>query len=195
MQPDAPTSSSREEQIATRIAELGAEIAPAFGGSEICVVGLMKSCLVFMADLIRAIPSDLTCPLPAGHVAARGGGGRVRTDIVYSTDDPLRGPGHPAARRHHRHRDHPELPARPHPRARPRSLKVCALIDKPRERKIDVHPDWARFHAQGARADRFLVGYGLDYAERYRGLPYIGHHPPAGAGPRRSARSALPPES
>jgi len=51
------------DQIARRIAEVGAEIGRAFEGREICVVGLMKSCLVFMADLIRAIPSDLTVHL------------------------------------------------------------------------------------------------------------------------------------
>ena len=60
---------------------------------------------------------------------------------------------------------------------RPRSLKVCALIDKPGDRKIDVQIDWAAFTLREPMADRFLVGYGLDHAERYRGLPYIGTIP------------------
>ena len=60
---------------------------------------------------------------------------------------------------------------------KPRSLKVCALIDKPGERKIDVHPDWSAFTLEKTPPDRFLVGYGLDYAESYRGLPYIGTIP------------------
>ena len=67
----------------------------------------------------------------------------------------------------------------------PQSLKVCALIDKPRERKIDVHPDWAAFSLQDPLPrDRFIVGYGLDWADNYRGLPYLGTIP----------RPAPPPE-
>jgi hypoxanthine phosphoribosyltransferase len=60
---------------------------------------------------------------------------------------------------------------------KPRSLKVCALINKPGERKIDVHPDWSAFTLDQAPSDRFLVGYGLDHDESYRGLPYIGTIP------------------
>ena len=60
---------------------------------------------------------------------------------------------------------------------RPRSLKVAALIDKPGDRKIEVQLDWAAFTLKEAAGDRFLVGYGLDHAERYRGLPYIGTIP------------------
>jgi hypoxanthine phosphoribosyltransferase len=60
----------------------------------------------------------------------------------------------------------------------PRSLKVCALIDKPMDRKIDVRPDWALFTLKEPLADgRFIVGYGLDHAEHYRGLPYLGTIP------------------
>jgi hypoxanthine phosphoribosyltransferase len=60
---------------------------------------------------------------------------------------------------------------------KPRNLKVCALIDKPGERKIDVHPDWTAFTIETSAPDRFLVGYGLDHGESYRGLPYIGTIP------------------
>ena len=60
---------------------------------------------------------------------------------------------------------------------RPRSLKVAALIDKPADRKIEVQVDWAAFTLKEPVGERFLVGYGLDYAERYRGLPYIGTIP------------------
>src|SRR5437867_10520174 len=69
-----------------------------------------------------------------------------------------------------------------------RSLKVCALIDKPGERKIDVHPEWAAFTLREPLEDRFLVGYGLDYAESYRGLPYIGTIPLPGAGRPRGVQ-------
>jgi hypoxanthine phosphoribosyltransferase len=59
----------------------------------------------------------------------------------------------------------------------PASLRVCALVDKPEARKIDVHPDWSAFTLREAMADRFLVGYGLDWMERFRGLPFLGTIP------------------
>ena len=59
----------------------------------------------------------------------------------------------------------------------PASLRVSTLVDKPEARKIDVHPDWTAFPVHEPMADRFLVGYGLDWMERFRGLPFIGTIP------------------
>jgi hypoxanthine phosphoribosyltransferase len=169
-----------ETQIARRIDELGREIGGAFAGSDLAVVGLMKSCLIFMADLVRRIPLDLTCHfLETSSLREQGAGsGSMRTAIVYSTEIPYEG------------RDILLLDdvidtgitlsfLLDHIRERrPRSLKVCALIDKPGDRKIDVHPDWAAFTLKESLKDgRFIVGYGLDYAEGYRGLPYLGTIP------------------
>jgi hypoxanthine phosphoribosyltransferase len=167
-----------EAQIARRMDELGREIGQSFAGSELCVVGLMKSCLVFMADLIRKIPLDLTCHFVVASSLRDQGAGSVRTEIVYSTEIPYEGKNILLLDDvidtgitlnflldHIRER-------------RPRSLKVCALIDKPGDRKIDVHPDWAAFTLKESLKDgRFIVGYGLDHAEGYRGLPYLGTIP------------------
>ena len=169
------------ERIRERVAELGIEITAAFEGREVCVVGIMKSCLVFMADLIRAIPLPTTCHFVRASTLP--GGGAAATDISYSAEVPFEG----------RHilllddivdtgitlsflLDHIR-------EARPATLKVCALIDKPGRRKVDVRPDWAAFTLEEDRGG-FLVGYGLDYAERYRGLAYIGtiQRPLPGAG-------------
>lgn len=175
-----------QEEIAARIRAVGSEIGSAFGGQELCVVGLMKSCLVFMADLIRAIPLPMTCHFLQSSSLNEIGSGTARTDIVYSTDIPYAG----------RHvlllddiidtgitlrflLDH----IREHG---PASLRVCALIDKPGERKTDVHPDWTAFSVPSP-GDGFIVGYGLDYQERYRELPYLATIPfpaPAAAGRR-----------
>jgi hypoxanthine phosphoribosyltransferase len=171
--PARPAVLFSEDEIQKRIAEVGGEIGRAFAGSEVCVVGLMKSCLVFMADLIRAIPRELSVHLLRVQAQDEAGG----PGVLFSMPIPYEGRdilllddiidtgvtlsyllGH--IREHH-----------------PRSLRVCALIDKPRERKVDVHADWALFRLDEAPADRFLVGYGLDYNERYRGLPYIGTIP------------------
>jgi hypoxanthine phosphoribosyltransferase len=166
-----------EAQIARRVAELGREITAALAGHEVYVVGLMKGSLVFMADLIRRIDLDLTVHLVRVTSQREQTGGRVLTEIVYATAVPLEGKdvlllddivdtgitlsyllGH----------IHEHAPA---------SLRVCALVNKPEARKIDVHPDWSAFSVHEPMADRFLVGYGLDWMERFRGLPYIGTIP------------------
>ncbi len=173
------------EEIARRVAQIGGEVTRSYAGSdELCVVGLMKSCLVFMGDLIRHIEMPLTCHfLRAASLTEEGSGSRsARTDIVYSTEIPYEG-------RHILLLDDmidtgitmsfllDQIRERG-----PRSLKVCTLLDKPEIRKIDVHPEWAAFTVKDT-PDRFIVGYGLDWAEHYRGLPYLGTIPrPAQAG-------------
>jgi len=177
-----------EQQIAQRVGELGPQIGEAYAGRELTVVGLMKGCLVFMADLIRKIPADLSVHLVRVTSQREQEAGTARTEIIYTATVPYEG------------RDILILDdivdtgitlnfLLDHIRERkPRSLKVCALIDKPGERKIDVHLEWAAFTLKEPLEDRFLVGYGLDYAESYRGLPYIGTIPLPGAGRPRSVQ-------
>jgi len=173
-----------EERIARRVAELGEEIAKAFEGREICVLGLMKGSLVFLADLIRKIPLDLTLHLVRVTSHREQARGSIQTEIMYSTAVPLEG------------RDVllvndivdtgitlSYLLAHIHEHG-PKSLKVCSLLDKPEARKIAVHPDWTAFPVHEPVADQFMVGYGLDWMERFRGLPFIGTIPrPPRSGP------------
>jgi hypoxanthine phosphoribosyltransferase len=165
-------------QIAERVADLGRTVSEAFRDREVTVVAMMKGCLVFAADLIRVMDLDLTCHFLRSSSLRDQGAKMRRTDIVFSTDVPYEG------------RDILLLESvvdtgitlsflldhiREH---QPRSVKVCALVDKPAERKIDVHPDWAAFTLSEPLADgRFIVGYGLDHAEHYRGLPFLGTIP------------------
>jgi hypoxanthine phosphoribosyltransferase len=164
-----------EDEIRERVVQLGAEITRAFAERELCVLALVKGSLVFMADLVRRIPLDLSLHLVRVTSQRERSAGRVITEIIFSSESvPLAGRdvlliddvvdtgitlsyllGHV-----HEHG--------------PRSLKVCSLIDKPGERKIGVHPDWSAFTLREPGPDRFLVGYGLDWQERYAGLPFIG---------------------
>jgi hypoxanthine phosphoribosyltransferase len=183
-----------EEQIKTRLGELATEIGEAYAGEPVALVGLMKSCLVFTADLLRAIPGETTCHFLRATAAAGESRG-LRTDIVYSGDAPYEGHNillltdivdtgitlnfvleHIVEHN-------------------PASLRVCALLDKPGERKVDVNLDkpgerkvdvnldWTMFQIEQPLEDRFVVGYGLDFQERYRGLPYIGTVPRPGPRP------------
>jgi len=166
-----------EEQIARRVAALGEEITAAAAGQSLSVLGLMKGSLVFMADRIRRIPLDLTVHLVRVTTQRERAAGRVITEIAFSTPARLEG-------RHVLLLDDivdtgitlSYLLAHIHEHG-PASLRVCALVDKPESRKIDVHPDWTAFPVHEPMADRFLVGYGLDWMERFRGLPFIGTVP------------------
>jgi hypoxanthine phosphoribosyltransferase len=175
------------EQIDARVRVLGAEVGQACAGQELCVVGLMKSCLVFMADLIRAIPLPQTCYFLQSASLREKGGAAASADIIYSTDIPYAG----------RHvlllddiidtgvtlrflLDHINDHA-------PASVRVCTLIDEPAERKTDVRPDWAAFSIDKP-CDRFIVGYGLDYLQRYRELPYLATIPLAKPGTPQANR-------
>ena len=80
-----------EEQIQARVRQLGTEIGAVLAGEEVCVVGLMKSCLVFMADLIRVIPRPQTCHFLQTSSLREIGSATARTDIVYSADIPYAG--------------------------------------------------------------------------------------------------------
>lgn len=166
-----------EERIARRVAELGAEITRAFEGRELRVLGKMEGCVVFMADLVRHIPLDLTIHQVRVSVHREQAAGVARTEIAYATDVALEGQDVLLVEDvvdtgitlsyllSHVH----QLGAR--------SVRVCTLVDKPGSRKIDVHPDWAAFSLDTPLEDRFLVGYGLGWKGRYRALPYVGTIP------------------
>ena len=170
----APSVLYSQQDIARRVSEIGGDVGRAYTSEEICLVGLMKSCLVFMADMMRAIPLEMNCYFLRAATLQEGTGS-VRTDIVYSTDIPYEG-------RHIVLLDDiidtgitlSFLVNHIQERS-PRSLKVCALIDKPSDRKIDVQADWAAFTIKEPLG--FIVGYGLDFEEKYRGLPYLGTIP------------------
>ena len=153
------------------------EVARAFEGREVCLVGLMKSCLVFRAT--SSAPCHWkTCHFLQAVAARAGGAGPLRTDIVYSTEHPLTGPRLLLPRGLCGHGDHVSFTGDHIREHGPQSLKVCVLIDKPGDRKVDVRPDWAVHTVrEPLKDDRFIVGYGLDHAEHYRGLPFLGTIP------------------
>lgn len=156
--------------LASRVADLATAIRAAIPEDDIHFVGVLKGAVPFMADLIRAVPGPVTIDFIA--VSSYGGGtsssGEVRMlkDLEASLDG-----------RHviivedivdtgltlHYLQDLLRL-------RNPRSLRTACLLSKPSRRKIEVPVDFVGFTIE----DRFVVGYGLDYDERYRNLPYIG---------------------
>ena len=158
------------EQIAARVTALGEQISRDYADRRLVLVSVLKGSFVFTADLARAIKSQLRVEF----LGVRSYGEDTTTSgVVQITQDlsrPIEGEdvllvedivdtGLTIAHLL-------ELMAT----RRPSSVKVCALLHKPARTKIEVPIDYLGFTIE----DRFVVGYGLDWAERYRNLPYIG---------------------
>ena len=157
------------EELRRRVAELGEEISADYRDRDLLLVGVLKGAVFFMADLMRhlTIPCEIDFMAISSYGDSTDSSGVVR--ILKDLDINIEGRdvlvvedivdsgltlsylvGNLAARR-------------------PASLEVCALLTKPARRKADIRCRYVGFEI----ANRFAIGYGLDYAERYRTLPYV----------------------
>ena len=158
-----------EEEIQKKVAEMGKKISEDFRDKDPLFVGVLKGCFIFMADLMRHV--TINCSMDFMAVSSYSGTtstGAVKINKDLSED--IEG----------RHIIIVEdildsgvtlnylknfLLVR-----KPASISIATLMDKPARRKADVYADYSCFEIP----DAFVVGYGLDYNERYRNLPYIG---------------------
>jgi hypoxanthine phosphoribosyltransferase len=169
-----PTVLFSREQIAKRVQGLAWQISSDYAGREVLAVGILKGSWVFLADLVRSmsIPVAVDFMMATSYGAGTTSSGKV--GMVLDLKSPVR------------NRDVlvvedivdsgltlkcvvDELRLR-----NPRSLKVVTLMDKPSRRSVDIRVDYVGFEVP----DRFVVGYGVDFAEHYRNLPYIGYIDP-----------------
>jgi hypoxanthine phosphoribosyltransferase len=159
-----------ETALQTRISELGAEISADYEGRDLLLVGVLKGAVFFMADLMRrlTVPCEIDFMAISSYGAATDSSGVVRIlkdldaniaerDVLVVEDIIDSGLTLSYLMR--------TLRAR-----RPTSLEICTLLTKPERREIDVPVRYVGFEIP----NRFVIGYGLDFAERYRNLPYIG---------------------
>lgn len=159
-----------EQQLADKVAELGARISVDYEGKNPLVVSVLKGSYVFMADLTRKI--TIPCNVDFMAVSSYGAGTKTTGEVQIIKDIGSKIDG--------RHLIIVEdildsgvtlsflmkiLKARG-----AASIRLCTLLSKPERRKVDVPIDYLGFEIP----DAFVVGYGLDYAEKYRNLPYIG---------------------
>jgi len=156
------------EQIAAKVAEMGARISSDFAGQPIVLIGVLKGAAIFLADLARQISLDLSFDFIA--VSSYGNSmtsGELK--LVKDADESVEGKNVILVE------DILDtgvtltylkklLLAR-----QPRALKVAALLDKRAARKVPVEADYVGFEIP----DQFVVGYGLDFAQRYRNLPHV----------------------
>jgi hypoxanthine phosphoribosyltransferase len=157
------------EDLARRVKELGAQISADYAGEPLMLVGILKGANIFMADLARAIPDRIQMEFMV--VSSYGNGTEssgqieilkdIRGDLkgknillvediidtgltLKSLQEYLNGRG-------------------------AKSVRICTLLDKPERRKANVHVDYVGYEVP----NEFIIGYGIDYAEYYRNLPYI----------------------
>ena len=159
-----------QEQIAARVRELGGQITKDYAGHNVVLVCVLKGSFVFTADLARAI--DL--PLRVDFLGTRSYGEDTESSgVVQITQDLSRPIDHEDVILCEDIVDTGLTVAYVIDLLRtrnPKSVKVCALLHKPARARVEVQVDYLGFTIE----DRFVVGYGLDHAERYRNLPYIG---------------------
>src|SRR5215467_2116449 len=159
-----------EAVLQTRIVELGRIISGQYRGTDLILLGILRGAVMFMADLARqlAMPLELDFMAISSYGNTTESTGVVR--ILKDLDEPIE-------------RKHVLIVEdildtgltlgylmENLKRRNPASLAICALLDKQRARDRIVEPRYTGFHIP----DRFVVGYGLDYAQKYRNLPYIG---------------------
>jgi hypoxanthine phosphoribosyltransferase len=158
------------EQIAARVRELGTQIAHDYAGRNLVLVCVLKGSFVFASDLARSI--DI--PLRIDFLGVRSyGEGTESSGVVQITQDLSRPIEHEDVLLVEDIVDTGLTVAHLIDLLRtraPASVKVCSLLHKPARARVSVAIDYLGFTIE----DRFVVGYGLDFAERYRNLPYIG---------------------
>ena len=159
-----------EEKIASIVRNMGRQISEDYVGKNLFMVSVLKGSLVFMADLMRAVTIpcsiDFLSVSSYGNGTASSGEGRILKDLDCSLEgkdllivEDILDSGMTLSFLLK------TLSAR-----NPASIRLCTFLDKPERRRVDIRPDYV-----GAEVpDKFIVGYGLDYAEKYRNLPYIG---------------------
>lgn len=160
-----------EEQIRNRIAELGEELTRDYAGKNPLIVGVLKGVVVFYADMVRQIkvPSEMDFMWISSYAGTNSTGSMV---VKRDVSDDIRG----------RHvliledifdtGNSLDFVVNHLKSKEPASLKICTLLDKPERRNpsITLQADYVGFTIPNA----FVVGYGLDYNEHYRNLPYVG---------------------
>ena len=160
-----------EEELKAKVRELGAQISRDYEGKNLVLVSILKGSVVFMADLMRAV--SIPCSIDFMVVSSYGGSNTTSSGlvkIIKDLDGDLSGKDVlivediiDSGRTLYYLIDILK-------KRNPKSVHLCTLLDKPERRVRDVKVDYTCFNIP----DEFVVGYGLDYAQKYRNLPYIG---------------------
>lgn len=159
-----------EDKVDERIMQLGEQISKDYAGQQIHLIGILKGSIFFICELAKRISIPVTMDFMS--VSSYGAGTKSTgvVKLIKDLDEPIEGKhvlvvediidsGHTLSYLLK------NLSSR-----NPASIRLCTLLDKPERREVDVDVDYQGFRIP----DEFVIGYGLDYDQRYRNLPYIG---------------------
>ena len=159
-----------EDKVDERIAQLGEQISKDYEGKQVHLIGILKGSIFFICELAKRI----TVPVTRDFMSVSSYGAGTKSSgvvkLIKDLDEPIEGKdvlvvediidsGHTLSYLLK------NLSSR-----NPASIRLCTLLDKPERREVDVEVDYQGFRIP----DEFVIGYGLDYDQRYRNLPYIG---------------------
>ncbi len=158
-----------QEQMRTRIRELGRQIASDYAGKDLVLVGVLKGAYAFYADLARAIriPMRVEFIVVTSYGSGKRSSGKVK--LVSDLAEPIAGKDVLLVEDIVDSGLTIQHLIKTMSRRKPRTLKVCTLLSKPERRKVEVDLEYGGFKIP----NRFVVGYGLDYQQQYRNLPYL----------------------
>ena len=171
MHDDIKTILVSEEQLKAKVAELGAQISRDYAGKNLVLVSILKGSVVFMADLMRAV--SIPCNIDFMVVSSYGGSNTTTSGlvkIIKDLDGDLSGKDVLIVEDIIDSGRTLSYLIEILKQRNPNSIRLCTLLDKPERRVRDVRVDYCCFNIP----DEFVVGYGLDYAQKYRNLPFIG---------------------
>lgn len=159
-----------EEELQKRIGELGQQLAKDYDGKEPIFVGVLKGVVNFFTDMVRATP--IRCQYEFMAVSSYGGGTSTSGNVKLQKDVSCNIKGrHVVILEDILDTGLTLKFVTEHLRAmEPASLKICTMLDKPERRKVDIFADYVGFTIP----NEFVVGFGLDYQEFYRNLPFVG---------------------
>ena len=159
-----------ETRVQERVAELGTALEETYAGKDLLLISVLKGSFIFMADLARAIsiPHQMDFMAVSSYAGGTVSSGAVQ--IMMDLKTPLEGRNVVIVEDIIDSGNTLSYLRRIMNERQPASLRIMTLLDKPDRREVEIAVDWVGFSIP----NEFVVGYGLDYAELYRNLPYIG---------------------
>lgn len=159
-----------EEELRRRVQELGAQIAKDYAGKDLVLASVLRGSYIFMADLTRAIDLPMTVDFMVVSSYGSGTTSSGQVEIKKDLSDPIEGKDLIIVEDILDSGNTLYYLMELLKIRRPASIKICTLMDKPERRAKPIIADYIGFTIP----DAFVVGYGLDYDEKYRNLPYVG---------------------
>lgn len=159
-----------EEELSAKVKELGEQISNDYKDKDLIMISVLKGSVVFMADLMRAITVHAAIDFMSVSSYGNGTVSSGVVKIIKDIDTPLEGKDILIVEDILDSGKTLSYLSKHLMGKGANSIKIATLLDKPERRKVDVYPDYKGFIVP----DEFVVGYGLDYDEKYRNLPYIG---------------------